>query len=160
MALNKKIYLVIFLTLLTFSIDRITKLLVINHLLEKSFFEIYINDYLNIILIWNKGIAFGLFQNEDTTYHIFSFFIILIIFYLFYLIYNSKFILDLIGYSLITGGAIGNLFDRIYYEAVPDFIDIHYNDFHWFIFNVADICISIGIALVFINIYLEKNENI
>jgi len=65
-------------------------------------------------------------------------------------------------YSLIFvfGGSIGNLFDRIYYSAVPDFIDFHINDFHWFVFNVADIFITLGIiCLIFDEIFINNKKN-
>ncbi len=131
-----------------FLLDRITKIYVIN--LDKKFLgsEIFSSKFLNIYLVWNEGIAFGLFASNDINfYNILTFLIIFIIIILFYMITQSQ---GLQKYSLfmIIGGAIGNVFDRILYKSVPDFIDFHINEFHWFIFNVADIFITIGVLLM------------
>ena len=130
--------------ILTFGLDRLSKVYVIN-LIEKSQSELFINDYLNITLNWNRGIAFGLLSfNATTIYHLISILILTIIIYLIYLMVKS----DSFGkilFALIIGGAAGNLFDRFTYFAVPDFIDIHYGNFHWFTFNIADIFITIGV---------------
>ena len=119
---------------------------------------LFIFDFLNITLNWNTGIAFGLLSfNANTIYHLISALILLIIIYLIYLEKGIK------TYFLlaILGGSLGNLFDRIYYNAVPDFMDLNYKGFHWFIFNVADIFISIGIiCLIFAELlnYKKRNE--
>ena len=157
---NKSLLINISLTLLIFLIDRISKIYVIN--LDKNFSgsEIFSSKFLNIYLIWNEGIAFGLFSSNDSTfYNILTFLIIFIIIILFYMITQSQ---GLQKYSLfmIIGGAIGNVFDRILYKSVPDFIDFHINEFHWFIFNVADIFISIGvICLIYDELFVEKKRN-
>ena len=154
--LNKNILINIILVLSIFLFDRFSKLYVI-HLDEKFFgSEIFISKFLNIILIWNKGIAFGLFSSDETKiYNMFTILILIIIFIIFFMTiktYGFK------KYSLlmILGGALGNFFDRITYKAVPDFIDFHIGNFHWFIFNVADIFITVGvffmILLEFVNI--------
>ena len=145
---NKSLLINISLTLLIFLIDRISKIYVIN--LDKNFSgsEIFSSKFLNIYLIWNEGIAFGLFSsNENNIYNILTLFIIFVIIIIFYMITQSQ---GLQKYSLlmILGGALGNVFDRILYKSVPDFIDFHINEFHWFIFNVADIFITIGIILL------------
>ena len=145
-----------------FLLDRISKIYVIN--LDNKFLgsEIFSSKFLNIYLVWNEGIAFGLFSSNDNNfYNIITFLIILIIMILFYMITQSQ---GLQKYSLfmILGGAIGNVFDRILYKSVPDFIDFHIGDFHWFIFNIADIFITIGVIfmvlLEFTNV--NKKENI
>ena len=122
--------------------------------------EIYISEYLNIFLIWNDGIAFGFFSdNNQILYNIISSIILFIITVLFYLMIKAKRFKKFI-YIIIIGGALGNLFDRIVYKSVPDFIDLHYQGFHWFIFNVADIFITIGvICLIYDEVFLEKNRN-
>ena len=139
----------------TFALDRFSKVYVIN-LIEKNQSEIFINDYLNITLNWNRGIAFGLLSfNATTIYHLISILILTIIIYLIYLMVKS----DSFGkilFALIIGGAAGNLFDRFTYFAVPDFIDFHINSFHWFTFNVADIFISLGITLMIFKELLIK----
>jgi len=159
---NKKFLINFSLVLILFFIDRFSKLYVIN--LDKELFgpEIFTSKFLNIHLIWNKGIAFGLFSFSETYfYNLISIIIAIIIFALLIMIIRSeglkRFLL-----IFILGGALGNFYDRLIYKAVPDFIDFHVNDFHWFIFNVADIFISIGVFFVIlyeiIDNNLEKNE--
>jgi signal peptidase II len=133
--------------LLVFILDRITKITIIKHQLNNNQ-NIFINEYLNFELVWNNGIGFGLFsQNANIYYHLTSLIIFFVIFFIIYLITKAQFI-EKILYSLILGGAAGNLYDRLVYFSVPDFIDFHINDFHWFTFNIADIFITIGIILI------------
>ena len=128
-----------------FILDRVSKEYIIKEQLNKK--SIFVNDYLNFDLVWNTGIGFGLFsQNANTYYHLISLLIFSIITFLIYLIIKAEF-LEKILFSLILGGAIGNLYDRIIYFAVPDFIDLHIDNFHWFTFNIADIFITLGIIL-------------
>ncbi len=141
--------------ILAFGLDRLSKKYVIS-LIEKSQSELFINDYLNITLNWNRGIAFGLLSfNATIIYHLISILILTIIVYLIYLMVKSD-SLGKILFAFIIGGAAGNLFDRFSYFAVPDFIDIHINSFHWFTFNVADIFISLGITLMILKELLFK----
>ena len=129
---------------LLFGLDRFTKIKSIK-LIESAKGDIFLNDFLNITLNWNTGIAFGLLStNTNLFYHSVSALILLIIVYLIYLMVISD-NFGKIVISLIIGGAIGNLYDRLTYFAEPDFIDFHINDFHWFTFNFADIFISLGI---------------
>jgi len=157
--LYQKKFIDFFYIFIIFFIDRITKVYVI-YLSEKYLnSDIFNSSFLNIFLIWNKGIAFGLFSfDQKNLYNFITIIIIIIISVLIFLIIKSeKF--KKYSYILVAGGAIGNLFDRIVYNAVPDFIDIHYNQFHWFIFNVADIFITIGIiCLIFDEIFLERKR--
>ena len=146
------------LVILIFLIDRISKIYVIS--LNKKFLEpeIFSSKFINIYLVWNEGIAFGLFSSNDINfYNITTFLIILIIMILFYMITQSQ---GLQKYSLfmILGGAIGNVFDRILYKSVPDFIDFHVNEFHWFIFNVADIFITIGVICMILTELIASNK--
>ena len=143
-----------------FAFDRISKLYVLNLAETDQFVNIYINQFLNFHLIWNTGIGFGLFSSDTNLYYnLITFLIVLINLIILIMILKShdyKFFLLLI----ILGGSLGNLFDRIYYKAVPDFINLHYNDFHWFIFNVADVFITLGvICLIFAELFLNKKEN-
>ena len=125
-----------------FFLDRISKLSVLNNFNENKYF---INNFINLDLIWNTGIGFGILSTDSSLfYNSISLLIALIIIILLILALRSK-TSDKIIFSLIAGGAIGNLYDRLVYNAVPDFIDLHYNNFHWFTFNIADIFISIGI---------------
>jgi signal peptidase II len=139
-----------------FIFDRITKTNIINHQLNNQ--SIFINDYLNFELVWNTGIGFGLLSQEaNTYYHLISLLIFSVIIFLIYLIIKSDF-LEKILFSIILGGAIGNLYDRLIYFAVPDFIDFHVGDFHWFIFNIADIFITVGIILILIRDIIFKKK--
>ena len=138
--------------LFTFSLDRITKTKIINNSHDKLF----INDFFNIDLIWNTGIGFGLFKNNSVLfYSLMSLIIILVITILiYYALVSDKFTKLIL--SIIIGGALGNLYDRINYKAVPDFIDLHYNNFHWFTFNLADIFITLGIISFILKDFLLK----
>lgn len=153
---HKKIF--FFIIIITFLIDRITKLLVLHFSKDINSIELYLSKYINLILVWNEGIAFGMLSlKNNLSYNFLSLFILMIILFLIFLASKSK---NIEKYCLasIIGGAIGNLFDRFYYKSVPDFIDIHYNNFHWFTFNVADIFISIGVIVLISNEFLKKNE--
>ena len=145
---TKKILISIITLLSIFLLDRISKILILNILEETGQVDIYINSFLNFYLVWNKGIGFGLLSSDqDFFYNVVTILIVLINFVIIYLLYKEK---GLKYYFLviILGGSLGNLFDRIYYRAVPDFFDLNYNGYHWFIFNVADIFITIGIILL------------
>ena len=139
-----------------FTLDRITKTLIVNHQINNQ--SIFIYDYLNFDLVWNTGIGFGLLsQNANLYYHSISFLIFSVIIFLFYLITRVS-LKEKILFSLILGGAIGNFYDRLIYFAVPDFIDFHINDFHWFTFNIADIFITVGIILIIIKDFTVKKK--
>ena len=147
-----KKFLPLILILLIFAIDRISKDLVVNYFMETNNQTLYLNSFINFILIRNEGIAFGLFSlSSNLTYNLITIIIVSLIIYIFFLLYKSE---GVKRYTLcmIIGGAFGNLFDRIKSKSVPDFIDLHINDFHWFVFNIADIFITIGIIIL---IYLE-----
>ncbi len=151
---NSTIILVIFL------IDRISKIYILKIAELENTVDIYLTSYLNLYLIWNKGIAFGLLSvNESFVYSSISGVIALIILIVLAMLIKSH---GLKRYSLtfVLGGSAGNLFDRIYYTAVPDFIDLHINNLHWFIFNVADIFITTGIiCLIYVEIFFDKEKN-
>ena len=150
---KKKIYLFIF-VLVLFTIDRISKILI----LKNSLSEIYINSFLNFSLVWNSGIGFGILQLEANIFYLLiSIIITAINLILIYWMLTSSNYLESIFISIILGGALGNLFDRYYYSSVPDFIDLHYESFHWFTFNIADIFITIGIiGLLIIDLFKIK----
>ena len=157
--LNKNSIINLFTVIIIFSLDRISKLYVINLSKLNSDIEIFSSSFLNIILVWNKGAAFGLFSfNEGDLYNIFSGFILLVIIIVLILVFKSKGVKRL-SFLLVFGGAIGNFYDRIIYKAVPDFIDFHVGNFHWFVFNVADIFISIGVlCLILIELFYKNYE--
>lgn len=134
--------------LLVFIFDRITKLKILNNFSESSY---YINDYINLELIWNTGIGFGLLSSSSILiYHSISIIIGIIIFAMLIVLIRSEQLMEKTIFSIIIGGACGNIYDRLIYNAVPDFIDVHYQNFHWFVFNIADIFISLGIILFLI----------
>ena len=156
--LGKNFFINLSLILLIFLLDRISKIYVIH--LDKKFLgsEIFSSKFLNIHLFWNEGIAFGLFSfNDNYFYNILTFFILIIILLIIFMIIKSD---GFKKYSLlmILGGAIGNFFDRIFYKAVPDFIDFHVGDFHWFIFNIADVFITLGVILMIILEFTDINK--
>tara|TARA_B100001540_G_C15734962_1_gene609416 strand:+ start:467 stop:955 length:489 start_codon:yes stop_codon:yes gene_type:complete len=155
---NKKIIISIILLLFVFILDRATKTIILNIAEETGRVDIYINSFLNLFLVWNKGIGFGLLSfDQKFIYNGITIFIFLINLIIIYLIFTEK---GLKTYFLliILGGSLGNLFDRVYYSAVPDFIDLNYKGYHWFTFNVADIFITIGIiCLIFAEIFNYKN---
>ena len=139
-----------------FILDRFTKIVIIKHQLNNQ--GIFVNDYLNFELVWNTGVGFGLFsQNANIYYHLISLLIFSVIIFLIYIIVRASF-LEKILFSIILGGAIGNFYDRLIYFAVPDFIDFHINDFHWFTFNIADIFITLGVFLIIIRDILFKKK--
>ena len=142
------------LALIIFFFDRASKSKIINDFNQSTY---YINEYINFDLIWNIGIGFGLFSTDLTLFYtLVTILIGLVILLLFYFFAESD-TLDKLIYSIIIGGAIGNFYDRLIYKAVPDFIDIHYNNFHWFTFNVADIFITIGILIYILRSFFIKN---
>ena len=142
-----------------FLIDRVSKLFIINSPETYEQYGISVTSFLNFNLIWNEGIAFGLFSfTEEIYYNLLTILICLIIAVLIWFMFRSEGF-EKLSYIMIIGGSFGNVFDRIFYSAVPDFIDIHFNNFHWFIFNVADIFITIGIIfLISFEIFGKKNK--
>ena len=155
----KKIIINLGIILVIFFLDRISKIYILNIAETTGTVDIYINSFLNLILVWNTGIGFGLLSFEQTTiYNFITVLIIIINILIIYFILKSN---DFRFYFflLILGGSLGNLFDRVYYSAVPDFIDINYNEYHWFIFNVADIFITLGIiCLIFAELLNYKKD--
>ena len=155
---SKTFYINLIIIISIFILDRLTKLCVIYLDKINSGSEIFSSKFLNIYLIWNEGIAFGLFSfNENYLYNFLTLFILIIIFIILYMISKSS---GIKKYSLlmILGGALGNVFDRIIYKAVPDFIDFHVGNFHWFIFNVSDIFITLGVIFLIYEEILVKDK--
>ena len=157
----KKNFFINFILVLTiFGLDRITKNFVISQSKINLSNDLFLSNYLNISLMWNEGIAFGLFAfDESFFYNFITILIIIVIIIVFFMILKNE------GYKkysliLIFGGALGNLYDRILFSAVPDFIDFHIGDFHWFVFNVADIFISIGVIIMILSEFMvTKTSN-
>ena len=155
----KKTFIYFGIILFIFLADRFSKLYILSVLESVGTVDININSYINLILVWNTGIGFGLLSFEQSEiYNLMTTLIIFVNLFIVYLIIKSK-DNSVYYFLIILGGSLGNLFDRIYYSAVPDFIDISYKGYHWFVFNVADIFISLGIfCLIFAELLNYKKE--
>ena len=156
----KKFFLYSAIVILIFLLDRISKFYIINLAEINNLVDIYLTPFLNLHLIWNKGIAFGLLSfSQSSIYNFITILILVITFVILIIIIRSN-DYRVYFFIFIFSGSLGNLFDRIYYSAVPDFIDFHLSDFHWFIFNVADIFISLCVlCLIFVEIFFNKKPN-
>ena len=155
--LNKRFFINFIIIASIFSLDRISKVYVIFLYDRNSSLNLFTSKFLDINLIWNDGIAFGLFSfDERIYYNILTVLILIITLIIFWMITRTKG-LEKLAFLMIFGGSLGNIFDRIFYSSVPDFIDFHFNNFHWFIFNVADIFITLGvILLIYLEIFFKK----
>ena len=159
--LNKKSIIDLFTVIIIFSLDRISKFYVISQS-EKNFsYNLFESKFLNINLVWNEGIAFGLLSfDKDHLYNLLTILIIVLVIIIFFMIIKNR---GFKKYSLlmVLGGALGNLYDRIYFKAVPDFIDFHIGNFHWFIFNISDIFITIGVcSMILIELTDKSKKNV
>ena len=155
---KKKLFNSTLIIVLIFFLDRLSKIYVLSLAKINNSVDIFVTEYLNIYLIWNEGIAYGLLSfGQSSIYNIITVLIVIISLVVYTLIIKTNDI-RFYFYSLVFGGAIGNLFDRLYYSAVPDFIDLHIHNYHWFIFNVADIFITIGvICLILVELIFNKS---
>ena len=154
----KRFFLSFLIIIIIFSFDRISKLYILNLAETKNYVDIYFNSFLNFHLIWNTGIGFGLLPSETKFYYnLITILIILINIIILVMVVKSN-DYKIFFLLMILGGSFGNLFDRLYYSAVPDFIDFHYGNFHWFVFNVADIFITIGIICLIIVEFILNNK--
>jgi len=144
--------------LIIFFLDRVSKIYVIEKFREDLDNNFYESKFLDIHLIWNEGIAFGLLSfDEKNFYNALTIIIILVSLFILYLSYTNK---GLQRYALLSifAGSLGNIYDRLFYNAVPDFIDFHVKDFHWFIFNIADIFITLGVLTMIMTELFINNE--
>tara|TARA_Y100001936_G_C15903643_1_gene574653 strand:+ start:185 stop:676 length:492 start_codon:yes stop_codon:yes gene_type:complete len=157
--ISKKNFLITtFLTFFIFILDRLTKLYVVNFSEKNYSNEIFSSKYLNINLTWNEGIAFGLFSFDDKYfYNILTFLIGIVIIIIIFMIRKNK-NFKRISLIMILGGALGNFYDRIFFNAVPDFIDFHIGNYHWFVFNVSDIFITLGVIFMIILEFIDNNK--
>ena len=153
----KKISLNLVALSMIFLIDRLTKLYILKLAEVENSVDIYLTSYLNLYLIWNKGIAFGLLSmNESIIYNSITVIIGVIIIFILFTMWRSDNI-QRYFLILIAGGALGNFYDRIVYTAVPDFIDLHFNGVHWFVFNLADIFITVGVfCLILVELFYNN----
>ena len=150
--LKKSFFINLFIIIIIFSLDRISKFYVILNSESNLSPSLFTSKFLNINLIWNEGIAFGLLTFDQKLYYNFLTAVILIITAIILWMVSRSNGMEKIAFLIVLGGSLGNIFDRVLYKSVPDFIDFHINNFHWFIFNVADIFITLGVILL---IYLE-----
>ena len=152
----KKEIIIFYIASTIFILDRLSKYFILELSNSEDSFYIPITSFLNLNLVWNSGIAFGLFSfNEQFYYNIITLIIILITFVILFFAIKSDGV-ERIGFSMIFGGSLGNIFDRLYYAAVVDFIDFHINNIHWFIFNIADIFISLGVIVLILLEFFKK----
>jgi signal peptidase II len=159
-SLSKNFFNNLIFIILIFTLDRITKIYVIYFSDKLNNSELFLSKYLNISLTWNEGIAFGLFSfNQNYLYNFLTLIIFFVIFIIFIMIIKSEGIKKY-ALSMIFGGALGNFYDRIIFKAVPDFVDFHIGDFHWFVFNVADIFITLGVIFMILFELFTKNKEI
>jgi len=156
----KRFFLSFLIVIIIFSFDRISKLYILNLAEAGNYLDIYLNSFLNFHLIWNTGIGFGLLPSETNFYYnlITALIVLINIIILVMVIKSNDY--KIFFLLMILGGSFGNLFDRIYYRAVPDFIDFHYGSFHWFVFNVADIFITLGIICLIIVEFILNNKKL
>ena len=155
----KKLSLNLLILMMVFLIDRLTKFYILKLAEDDNLVDIYLTSYLNLYLIWNKGIAFGLLSmNESMIYNTITLIIGIIIIVILFMLWRSDNI-QRYFLVLIVGGALGNFYDRIIYTAVPDFIDLHFKGFHWFVFNVADIFITVGVFCLILVELFYNNKN-
>jgi len=155
---KKKVLFEIFFVFLIFAIDRICKSIILYLSKITGEFQMTFTNFLDLNLIWNRGIAFGLLSFDTNLYYNLITFLISVIILLIAIISKKSQGIEKICFLMIIGGALGNLFDRIYYKSVIDFIDFSIQNFHWFIFNVADIFISLGIIILILLEFKKKNE--
>jgi len=153
----KKFFLHSFFILGIFIIDRVSKITMIKLYELYGEKSILVTSFLNLNLIWNDGIGFGLFSFDQKIYYNFLTLIIILITLIIFWMITKTIKIEKFAFMMIFGGSLGNIFDRLYYSSVPDFIDIHINNYHWFIFNVADIFISLGVLLlIYLEIFFKK----
>lgn len=156
--IKKKNIFYFFFILLIFLVDRISKVLIIRLSNTTENQEIIVSKFLSLNLIWNKGIAFGIFSfDEKFFYNILTMIIIIVTLVVFWLMVKAE-NLEKYGFMIIFSGSLGNVYDRLVYSSVPDFIDFHFENFHWFIFNVADIFITTGVVLLILNEFNFKKK--
>ena len=157
--MKKKFFWNFFFILAVFLLDRVSKISIINLLENSDNGHIQVTNFLSFNLIWNEGIAFGLFLFDEKLYYNFlTIIIILVTAIILWMILKTRG-LEKIAFLMIFGGSLGNIFDRLVYASVPDFIDLHFNNFNWFIFNVADIFISMGVILLIYFEFFKKKIN-
>jgi signal peptidase II len=156
--IKKKNIFYFFFILLIFLVDRISKVLIIRLSNTTENQEIIVSKFLSLNLIWNKGIAFGIFSfDEKFFYNILTMIIIIVTLVVFWLMVKAE-NLEKYGFMIIFSGSLGNVYDRLVYSSVPDFIDFHFENFHWFTFNVADIFITTGVVLLILNEFNFKKK--
>ena len=144
-----------FIIFVIFSLDRVTKIIVVDLSKTNELTNYNLTPFLNLDLVWNQGIAFGLFSFDENMYYNILTLIILVVTLIVFILMLKSNGYQKYGFLMVFGGSLGNIFDRLYYSSVPDFIDLHINNFHWFIFNVADIFITLGVLVLILTEFLK-----
>lgn len=140
--------------------DQLTKWWVVDVLLFKKVGQIEVTSFFNIVLVWNKGVTFGLF-NQHSQYmpYILSGVAIVVVLLLLVWLLRAATLYEALGLGGIIGGAIGNVADRIHYGAVVDFLDFHCQGYHWYAFNIADSAIVVGVGLLMFDNLVTSLKN-
>jgi signal peptidase II len=121
---------------------------------------IALNEYFNLVLTWNNGISFGLFNNDNKVNAlVISLIATVIVIFLVRLLFKSDTKKLSIGLGMIIGGAVGNVIDRNIHGAVMDFLDVHINAYHWPAFNVADSGITVGALILVVDSLFSQRQN-
>jgi signal peptidase II len=145
------------LAFVTIIIDQFTKYIMVK---EYPSIKIEVTSFFNLALVYNKGISFGLLNNIKYSNYIFCFISTIIVCYLLKWFKDSKQKYESIGLSLVIGGAIGNIIDRLIYPGVVDFLEFHWQQHYWPSFNVADSAICLGVCILLISsIYCKPKTN-
>ena len=161
MKVSKEYLIVIASSSSVFLIDLLSKNKIISIFKDGVIEKIYVNDYLDFILVFNTGISYGLFSGGgDFQKWILISLSILIIIFLLSFVRNESSILSKLGISFIIGGALGNVLDRFIYGAVVDFISLHAKGFSWYIFNIADMFIVVGVILFILSQFILSKKNV
>lgn len=142
----------------TLIIDQVTK-----HLAVANFIEYVsvtkVTDFFNLVLVYNRGISFGLFNQSDYSNYIFLCLSIIIICFLLKWLRDSVILAESLALGLVMGGAIGNVIDRIFRPGVVDFIQLHWKEYYWPNFNIADSAICLGVAvLIILSIDIKRDS--
>ncbi len=152
MRINLRFNNAIYIMLMTLIIDQISKHWIVTEIMNPPR-VLPVTSFLNIVLVWNKGMIFGLLNRFDP--HVTRYFLIgiaaVILVLLGRWLWRTSAGPAAVGLGLIMGGAIGNVADRIHYGAVVDFLDFYAYGYHWYAFNLADAAIDIGIAFLLLD---------
>ena len=153
--LGSRLGIIVFIVVLV--LDQVTKQAALAYLPERQFVEV--TPFFNLVLVWNSGVSFGMFQNDGTTGRwLLIGLAIAIGCVIAYLLRREARLLAIIAYWLVLSGAVGNVIDRSIYGAVIDFLDFHIKNYHWPAFNVADSAIVVGAGLLIYDSFSRPDD--